>query len=214
MATAPITLEAARLGLGRPGEDAEAGRPGAAHRGPARPPRAARRASSSSGRSESAAGWRSFCEGGGKCLERAGSELAQAVRARAARARSDPVGLGVHLGRGQPLPAGQQRRPMLRQLRPAPPARRAPSPARGGARSGSARRPPRPAASSRSAATSSGRPASSLAARSAAAASALPPPSPAATGIRFSIITSSGGQLGTHALAEGAPARGSTRFRR
>ena len=153
----------------------------------ARPPRRALEPSRrGSGRSESAAGWRSFSRAGGELGRRRRGERAQRLGVELLPRAAEPVELGVDLGRREPLGVRHEHDGERRQLDRLHPLARALHQAWRGldlARHVGAEAGGEP----RSSAASSGEPASSLATRRAAAASALPPPSPAATGMRLSI---------------------------
>ena len=158
--------------------------------------RAARRARpASSGRSDSAAGSRSFSSRGRQLRRRgprpgraAGRDRGRPGRAAPARG-AQAVELGVDVGRREAAlvraPARAPSRGSSHRLDPL--ARPGHDRVRGAhlARHVAAERGRHGRAAP---ARSSGSPASALAARSTAAASALPPPRPAATGIRLSIV--------------------------
>ena len=128
--------------------------------------REARRASPrSSGRSERAAGWRSFSSARGElgCGLAAASSRSGSGSS-LSRSAADPVELGVDAAPvDRPSASGHQHRVERRAARPARPARRPPARARGAGRAGSARRSRgrRPACAAPR--RSSGSPASSLA---------------------------------------------------
>ena len=133
-------------------------------------------------------------ESGGQLGRPGRGEPAERLGVEAVACGSHPVELRVDRGGREPLRIRDQHGDERRGAPAAPLARRRPARARGAGRSGSARRSRGRRRAGSAPRAPSGAPASSLAIRSAAAASALPPPRPAATGMRLSIRSASGGR--------------------